>query len=162
MNQKIVLVIAGLLVFIGLTKPDLSKFINRNNNPVVVDEIIVVTPPADIKLREVCQPVIETLKGNPRDARRLSNTFLDIARLIELDGEEMVIKNTEEIKQANSLVGAMLRLDIKGKYPSLSKDCQAVVVSQIGDDNVTLTKELRSSAVEAFMGLGWACYEGSK
>lgn len=163
MKSKTLILASGIiLLIIGILKPDLSFITKNNNSNIVVDEIIVVSPPADAKLREICQPIIETLKGSAKDARRLSNTFLDIARLIELDGEDMVIKNTEEIKQANGLVGPMLRLDIKGKYPSLSKNCQAVLVNQIGDDNVTLTKELRNSAVEAFRALGWACYEGSK
>ena len=85
-----------------------------------------------------------------------------MATLIELDSKNEVIRNTEEIRQANRLAGAMLKLDIKGKYEDLPETAQALVLEAIGDDNVLLNKELRSKAVEGFKALAWACYEGSK
>jgi hypothetical protein len=85
-----------------------------------------------------------------------------MAKLVELDDEEMVIKSTEEIRQANSLAGVMLRLDIKGKYPNLAKETKEVIVNLIGDDQILLSKELRTKAVEGFNTLAWAFNEGSK
>ena len=164
MNNKIVLIVAGLLIALGLLKPDLSSWVNRSN--VNVDEIVVVTPPADAKLREACLPVIESLRNGgttrKQDGKRLANLSLDLARLIELDGEDVVIKNTDEIRYAIGLSGPMLRMDIKGKYPELAKNSQAVIVAGIGDDNVPLDAELRKKAVESFQALGWAYNEGSK
>ena len=57
---------------------------------------------------------------------------------MELDGEDLVIKNTDEIRQANSIAGVMLRLDIKGKYPDLAKEANRYIVTgkQIGSAHV--------------------------
>jgi hypothetical protein len=73
-----------------------------------------------------------------------------------------VVKNTDEIRQANSIAGPMLRLDMKNKYKGLSKESQDVVIAAIGDDNIALSKELRPKAVEGFNALAWAYNEGSK
>ena len=163
MSKKILLIIAGLLIVFGLVKPDLSRFINNNQS---VDRIVVVTPPADAALKEVCGPVIESLKngGSTRvkDGLRLSDLYMDLAILIELDGEDQVVKTTDDIRFANSLSGPMLKMDIKGKYPTLAKDAYNVIVSSIGDDNVPLDPELRAKAVEGFKALAWAFAEGTK
>lgn len=165
MNKKILLVVAAVLIGLGLFKPNLSN-ISIGNGKVNVDEIVVVTPPSDSKLREVCGPVIDALRGGPssrsQDGKRLANLYMDIARLVELDGEDMVIKNTDEVRYANGLAGPMLRMDIKGKYPELAKSAQAVIVAGVGDDNVPLDKDLRAKIVESFKALAWACNEGSK
>ena len=100
--------------------------------------------------------------GAKSDAKRLRDLYLDLAKLVELDGENEVVKSTEEIRQANSLAGVMLRLDIKGKYPDLAKEAKEVVVAAIGDDQILLSKELRAKAVEGLNALAWACNLGSK
>lgn len=163
MNNKILLVIGGLLLLIGLVRPNINFPVNK---PDVVDNIVVVTPPANADLRKSCESVIEAFKTNApnrkKDAQRLSNLYIDLSSLIELDGENEVIRNTEEIRQANSLSGDMLRLNIKGLYPDLAEAAKNVIVSQIGDEIVPLDKDLRLKAVEAFRALSWACNEGSK
>jgi hypothetical protein len=164
MNTKnLVLVLAALLIVIGLFKPDLSKFINlskpSNNSAVVVDK------PSNTDILDECQEVIDALKADSdrkTDGVRLASLYNDLATLVSLDGEDLVLKNTEEIRQANKLAGVMLKLDIKGKYPELAKALQSVVVANIGDDSVLLDSELRTQASEAFKALAWACFEGSK
>ena len=96
------------------------------------------------------------------DCLKLSSLYADMATLIELDNEDTVIKDTAAIRQANSLAGLMLRLNIKDKYPNLAKASREVIVSVIGDDDVVLDNELRSQSVNAFRALSWAFYEGSK
>ncbi|NDB60882.1 hypothetical protein EB001_20920 [bacterium] len=163
MNNKILLIVASLLIIVGLVKPDFS---NLGKGGSSVDQIVVVSPPSDPTLKEACSPVIEALKNGAssrvKDGKRLSNLSLDIARLIELDGEDVVIKTTDEIRYAVSLAGPMLRMDIKGKYPDLAKNSQAVIVAGIGDDNVPLDDATRHKAVESFQALAWAYNEGSK
>lgn len=165
MNNKVLLAIGGILLVLGLFKPNITNILPINK-PDVVDSIVIVTPPQNEELRKKCQLVIDVLKSGSsdrkKDGNRLSDLYMDIATLIELDGENEVVKTTEEIRQANSLCGAMLRLDIKGKYPGLSDGAQVVVSSCIGDDIVPLDPELRKKAVEAFRGLAWACSEGAK
>lgn len=161
MNKTVLLIIGGLLLFIGLVRPNLNLPINSP-----VDNIIVVSPPNDVDLKSKCKLVIDVLKSGSsdrsNDGKRLSELYMDIATLIELNGDNEIIKTTEEIRQANILSGAMLRMNIKGKYPGLSDAAQTVILSQIGDDSSPLDDALRSKAVEAFRALAWACNEGSK
>lgn len=163
-NSKLLLVIAGLLIVVGLTKPDLS-FLNNKPTPVVLDSIVQVSKPTDSGLLEKSNKVIQSLKqGSSRkyDGQRLALLYLDLSTLIELDGENEVVKTTEEIRQANSLAGVMLRLNIQGDYPGLAEAAKDLVVSHIGDDAVNLDSTLRTKASEAFKALAWACNEGSK
>lgn len=162
MNKKLLLAVGLLLLGIGIFKPNLSIPINKPDNHTIV----IVTPPSDKDLRELCKPVIDALQkgSNDRnaDGKRLSELYFDLATLIELDGENEVIKTTEEIRQANSLGGLMLRMNIKGKYPDLVGAAQQLLSKTIGDDMVPLDKELRAKAVETFRALSWATNEGSK
>lgn len=160
MNSKILLIIACVLILIGVTKPEFGGWLPVNSPTVVV------TPPSDSAIMELCTPVIMALKegGSSRsqDGKRLSNLFMDISTLIELDNNDQVVKTTDDIRYVNALSGPMLRMDIKGKYPNLASSAQKVVVSIIGDDSIPLDSELRQKTVEAFRALAWACNEGSK
>ncbi len=163
-SKTLLLILAGVLIFVGLTKPDLKWPVKPK--PSVVDTIVVVTPPESKELREKCQSVIDVLQNGSgdrkQDGKRLSELYSDLAVLIRLDGDKEVVKTTEEIRQANSLSGVMLQMNIKDKYEGLSEATQKVIVSEIGDDIVPLDEQLRGKAVQAFMALSWACLEGSK
>ena len=163
MSQKnILLGLAALLIVIGLLKPEFSNILGPNK-PVVVD-VLELPEPTDPAVKKEADDVVSVLKeaGAKGDAKRLRDLYLDLAKLVELDGENEVVKNTEEIRQANSLAGVMLKLDIKGKYPDLAKEAKEVVVASIGDDQILLSKELRVKAVEGLNALAWACNTGSK
>jgi hypothetical protein len=163
MNNKVLLAIGIALLLLGFFKPNFNFPINK---PGPVDTIVVVTPPETKELREKCQLVIDVLQNGPsdrkQDGKRLSDLYSDLAVLIRLDGENEVVKTTEEIRQANSLSGVMLQMNIKDKYKGLSDATQTVLLSELGDDAVPLDEELRGKAVKAFMALSWACLEGSK
>lgn len=165
MNTKnLLLGLAGILVVIGLLKPDLSKFINVSN-PSNNSVTVLVEKPSNKDLLDECQDVIDALKENKdrkNDGTRLAALYNDLATLISLDGEDMTLKNTEEIRQANKLAGVMLKLDIKGKYPALAKATNSVIVASLGDDSVMLDDKLREQAIEGFKALAWACIEGTK
>jgi hypothetical protein len=163
MSQKnILLGLAALLIVIGLLKPEFSNILGPNR-PVAVD-VLELPEPTDETVKKEADDVVALLKeaGAKNDARRLRDLYIDLAKLVELDGEDEVIKSTEEIRQTNSLTGVMLRLDIKGKYPNLAKEAKEVVVASIGDDQILLSKELRAKAVEGLNALAWACNQGSK
>lgn len=163
MSQKnILLGLAALLIVIGLLKPEFSNILGPNK-PVSVD-VLELSAPTDEALKKEADDVVSVLKesGAKGDAKRLRDLYLDLAKLVELDGENEVVRSTEEIRQANSLAGVMLRLDIKGKYPDLAKEAKEVVVASIGDDQILLSKELRAKAVEGLNALAWACNMGSK
>jgi hypothetical protein len=163
MNQKVVLIVGGLLILFGLTKFDLGSVIPFKR-PSAVD-LMEITAPSDEKIKKEAQDVIDLLKvsnGSKADFKKLRDLSLDLGRLVELDGEDLVVKNTDEIRQANSISGVMLRLDIKGKYPNLAKEAKEVIVSAIGDDNIPLSSDLRNKAVIGFNALAWAYNEASK
>ncbi len=160
-KNSILLIIAGILVVIGLLKPNLSNLIPSKNNTNRV--VLNLEAPTDDTIKKECDDVIAVVKnGNKTDAIRLRDLYADIADLIALDQENEVIRNTEEIKQANSLSGLMLKLDIRDKYQNLAKESKDVIVSVIGDDSVPLSAELRAEAVKAFRYLAWAYDQGAK
>jgi hypothetical protein len=160
-DKKVLLALGGLLILLGLLKPEFSNVLNPR--PSVVDVLELPTP-TDEAVKKEADDVVALVKesGAKGDAKRLRDLYLDLAKLVELDGEDEVIKSTEEIRQANSLAGIMLRLDIKGKYPNLAKEAKEVVVAAIGDDQIPLSKELRGKAVEGLNALAWAFNMGSK
>lgn len=164
MNNKALLVIGGLLIFLGLTKPDLSWLNINLPRPVVSD--IVVTEPTDAVLLAKCNGVIDSLRSGPSartvDGKKLAELYQDLATLFSLDGENVVVTTTEEIRQANSIAGQISRLGLKDKYPDLASSSEAVVVAALGEENVPLNSTSRAKAVEAFQALSWACYQGSK
>lgn len=162
MKDKLLLGIGGLLIILAILKPDINGFINNSNynNPVVVVENV------DSETKVLVKTIVDIIKNGPStrrdDGKKLASLFSDIATLIEIDGEDQVISNTEEIKQANSIAGKMLKLNLKDKYPNLSNECTNYIKTVIGDDNVALDTDLRNKSVQAFRGIAWACYEGSK
>lgn len=167
MQNRILLGIGILLIGLGIFKPNFII-----NNSIVKPECsavetYVIDAPADTTLIEKANNIIDILKKSEdstrkNDCLKLSSLYSDMATLIELDNEDTVIKDTAAIKQANSLSGKMLRLNIKDKYPNLAESSRELVVSAIGDDDVVLDNELRIKAVNAFRALSWAFYEGSK
>lgn len=162
MNTKnLLLLIGAVLIVLGLFKPNLSNIVNvaPSNTAVIVEK------PSNIELLDECQDVVNALKKNndrKYDAPRLASLYNDLATLISLDNEDMVVKNTEEVRQANKLAGVMLKLDIKGKYPELAKATNSVIVASLGDDSLMLDDKLRQQAVDGFKALAWACLEGTK
>jgi hypothetical protein len=164
MNNKVILILASLLIALGLIQPNVSDW-GLSKKPVSID-VLELSVPVDENVKKEADDVVSLLKESgssvKADAKRLRDLYLDLAKLVEFDGEEEVIKSTEEIRQANSLAGLMLRLDIKGKYPNLAKEAKEVVVAAIGDDQIILSKELRAKAVEGLNALAWACNEGGK
>lgn len=164
MNKKVVLAIGIVLLVLGYTKFDFSSLVPHAPVPSGVD-VMELSEPTDPVVKKEAEDVIALLKtfgSSKGDFRRLRDLYLDMGRLVELDSEDLVIKNTEEIRQANSLAGVMLRLDMKNKFPNLAKECKEVIVASIGDDNVLLSKELRPKGVDGFNALAWAFNEGSK
>jgi hypothetical protein len=162
LNKKILLALAALLILVGILKPEFGSLLP--NKPVEV-YVLELTEPTDTNIKEKADKVVEILKSDnshKTDIKRLRDLCLDLGRLVELDGENEVVKTTEAIRQANMLAGPMLRLDIKGQYPTLAKAAEDVIVAAIGDDDVLLNPDLRTKAVQGFNALAWAFNKGSK
>lgn len=166
-QNKVLLTIGIVLLLIGFFKPDLSSLIPGGSTIVVPSNNCVIDAPSDINILEKATIVKDILLASNDSTRKgdcvkLSSLYCDMATLIELDNEDMVIKDTSTIKEANSLSGKMLRLNIKDKYPNLAESSEKVVVAAIGEDDVILDGNMRTKAAEAFRALSWAFYEGSK
>lgn len=163
-KEKILLVIASVLILLGLFKPDFNSLIPTTVPSVV--NVLDVNPPTDEKLKQLAIKVTECFKSGSSDrkteALKLAQLYHDISVLISLDAENEVISNTESIRQTNTLAGPMLRMQIKDKYDGLAQAADDLITSNIGKENVKLTEELRNKSVEAFLALSWACLEGSK
>ena len=166
MNKNLLLILAAGLIFIGFVRPNIQIFnpVENNNNVVVND--VVIDSPSNENLKKLSTEVTRIFKDygsdSKADALRLRDLYKDLATLIELDGNEKVLTTTEDIRQANKLSGAMLRLDIKNKYIDLASTTNAVIVEAIGLDDVALNTDLRKRAIEGFMALAWACNESTK
>jgi hypothetical protein len=169
MQNKILLSVGVVLLIFGVFKPDLSNigFPININEPACSVESYVTDAPEDTELLEKARAVTDIVKSSndstrKSDCLKLSSLYADIATLIELDGSDMVVKDTASIRQVNGIAGNMLRLDVKNKYPGLAESAKDLLVSSIGDDDVVLDEETRANAVKSFMALSWAFYEGSK
>ena len=168
MNNKVLLAIGAVLIFVGVTKPDLSSInIPLGGSAVCNIENYVIDAPADDNLLEKSRAIISILKDSDdstksSDCMKLSALYADMATLISLDNQDRVISDTSSIKEANSLAGKMLRLNIKDKYEGLAEAAKDLVASTIGEDDVVLDDDLRQKSVDAFRALSWAFYEGGK
>lgn len=163
--NKILLVIAAILVCIGLFRPQVSNVINNPKAEQTVCSSFIVTPPIDRGLKAKAESVIKALSissDRKTDGVKLASLYHDISSLIELDGENQVVKTTDDVRQVNSLAGLMLKLNIKGKYPDLPQAANDIILTAIGQDNILLNQNLRAKAADGFKALSWACSEGSK
>ena len=165
-RNQIILCVAGVLLFIGIFKPDLSWLRSPIQTPTVVDTIEIDSPKSK-ELKQLAENVRDCFLNSDsstrqNDARMLSNLYRDLALLVSLNNANEVITSTETIRQANILCGAMLNLDIKGKYAGLAEAAEKLLSSTIGSENVKMTNDLRAKSIDCFNALSWACQEGSK
>lgn len=164
MNNKLLLSVGVLLVLLGLFKPSIPSLLNNVSSSTTLEQY-ETNAPSNPELLEKSKKVIEILQSvnhstKSYECQKLSALYYDLATLVELDNEDLVIKDTNGIREANGLAGKMLKLNIKDKYPNLAKASQDLVVSQLGDNDVVLDADLRKKAAECFKALSWAFYQG--
>lgn len=168
MSKKSVLLLVGaVLIFLGVFKPNLSNIIIPNVTNGVSVENQVTDAPGDAELYAKAKNIVDILSqssvsNKKNDCLKLSSLYADMAILVELDAQDLVIKDTASIREANILAGKMLKLDIKDKYAGLAEAAKDLMLLQVGDDDVVLDNDLRNKASEGFRALSWAFYEGSK
>jgi hypothetical protein len=165
MKNNILLALGALLVCFSLFGQYFDTDFLKPGLPDTTS--YVIDAPADTGLLEKAKIVTETIQNSEdtttrSDCLRLSALYADMAILLELDKDDLVIKDTASIREANSLSGKMLRLNIKDKYPGLAEDAKDLLSEALGDEDVTLDDDLRAKAVDAFRALSWAFYEGSR
>lgn len=156
-NNSLLWLVAALLLVVGVFQPSLSHFNSSS-------QAVSVSLPSD-ELQSKCEKIIQIVKSSDysdkaEDMRKLSRLYLDLAKLISINDDDTLIKNTEEIREANKLSGKMLELNIKDKYTDLGEELNGVVKSYIGDDNIALSPELRQRSVDVFKAIAWALTKG--
>lgn len=164
MNNKALLAIGVLLVLLGVFKPNIPILSNNGSSSTTLEQY-ERNPPSNPELLEKSKEVIRILQSvghstKSYECQKLSALYYDLATLVELDNEDLVIKDTNGIREANGLAGKMLKLNIKDKYPNLAKASQDLVVSQLGENDIVLDSDLRKKASECFRALSWAFYQG--
>jgi len=147
------------LLLIGIGLIAFSLFSSKISILSLGTQSIDIPKPIDPVLLELAAPVTSALNGAGDDAEKLASLYNDIATLIEINDD--IIKNTEEIREANKIAGKMSKLDLKGKYPNLGEAANNMIIKYIGDENAALSDDLRTKSVNAFRALAWACKEGS-
>jgi hypothetical protein len=175
MSKSFVLVIGVVLIAVGVFKPDLSNLLpNNGGGDSVVVPSVEFAEPTDPNLMASALKVADALKigeNHKEDGLALAKLYHDIARLIELDGDNEIVKTTTEIAEVNSVAGRLMNLQLRGQYPDLAKAAKSLVVNALNGevdaeesevDVAVLNAESRSVAVAAFDALAWGCFEGSK
>lgn len=163
MNKNIILACGIGLICIGIFRPNL----NLNTKPQADSNAISIVAPSDNDIRKEAEEVTALMRASDSsslrtDCAQLRDLYVNFAAMVSLDNTDVVINTTEEIRKANSISGKLLQalgLDVKTKYTNLAKECQDVIVTAIGDDNVALSPDLRKKAADGFSGLAWAFNE---
>lgn len=165
-KDKVVLILAGALVLIGLLKPDFSNLIPSNRPVAVETETLQAPISADVKaVAEKVTKIFKesTAKDKKVKGQRFKSLMIDLAKLIKLDGEREIVKSTKELRLANSIAGRMSDLDMKGEFTDLAKTCTEVLVASLGGtEDILLTPELREKGGDGFLAIAWAVEQGLK
>ncbi len=155
-NNGILWLVAALLIGVGFFQQSISSVMFKPTSAVVA--------PSD-DLQERCKKLTEIVRSakdpdKQTDMKKLVGLYLDLAKLISIDDEDTVIKNTEEIREANRLSGRMSDFNLKNKYEDLGAELNSIVLGYIGEDNAALSPELRQKGVDVFRALAWAINQG--
>lgn len=164
MNNKFLLCIGVAMLCFGLFKDRIPSIdvLSFMDNPSV-NNVYITEDPQDDNLLFNANAIVDILDNNESPTKKeeclkLSALYRDLSVLISLD--DSPITDTATIREANSLCGQMLNLDIKDKYPGLAEAAKLLLVDSIGEDDVSLTAENRQKAVAAFEALSWSFYKG--
>jgi len=108
---------------------------------------------------ESLKTLVTPLRGiisDEKDAGIASQFFLDFADVVERDVE--IVKSTQQLRAGYIRAETLLlqRTDMVGRYPGFGAAKDAVLKQVLGLENVSLTAEKRSKAVEAFKAIAWA------
>lgn len=164
MNNKVLIVIALVLILLGLSRHSSVNFPVVNPSPETATETLKIEAPQDEELKGLAEGVRDSLKNGDsdrsKDGMRLASLYNDMSILISIDDD--IIKNTGAIAEANVLSAKLLQIDLKGKYPGLSEAAEKLFKTYVSDKAVALDDTLRDKAVKAFQALAWGCLEGAK
>ena len=105
--------------------------------------------------------IARILDGNPADAARIQAVYTAMANVLEKDTEG-IIKSTEDVRQANGLVGRLAYgTELKGKYPGLATAVDNEIIRAIGRQRVELSSDMKAKCVQAFRDIARGASEAN-
>lgn len=157
-----VLVIASLLLFTGCIYPVPGP--DNEPEPVPAPAPAPAPAPNDLdapspELQSLVAP-LATIITDKADAEKTAQFFTDFADVVERDSD--VIKTTKDLRDGYVRAETLMlqRTDMVGKYPGFGAAKDEVLAEAIGLDQVTLTPEKRTKAVDVFNAMAWALRSG--
>ena len=93
------------------------------------------------------------------DAKQISDFFLELGDVVYADPG--FIQTTGNFREFNMTAGGLnfAGLELKGKYPELGAEIDAVIINSIGSEDQTLTDSKRSELVKCLNAIAWAVHQ---
>ena len=138
MSEKLRLILAGVLVFVGLFGQQIFSFVKENVEIVNIPSVEKEEP--NLTYKTLVQDITD-LDIEPQDARQLGDFFSELADVVKTDPG--FIKTTGVFRDFNVRAGGLnfAGLEIKNKYPSLGQEIDGAIMDTLGDQDVSLTDE---------------------
>ncbi len=122
----------------------------------------VVREPSEA-MKSTVKPVVRAVsKMSPIDRLWLQTIYSNAAKVVAADGivEPQVIVSTEGLRAIHvailKFIWRGMAENPPGEYEGLSEAIEGVVDEVLGEDQRSLTPELRAKAVEVFDAIAWA------
>lgn len=152
MSEKLRLILAGVLVFVGLFGQQIFSFVKENVEIVNIPSVEKEEP--NLTYKTLVQDITD-LDIEPQDARQLGDFFSELADVVKTDPG--FIKTTGVFRDFNVRAGGLnfAGLEIKNKYPSLGQEIDGAIMDTLGDQDVSLTDEKRKELVDCLNAIAW-------
>jgi hypothetical protein len=117
--------------------------------------------PKDQNLLSQLQSLKQVMKGvdAKTDSALLAKLYAQAAD-VTTDAGSAVCRSTGDVRTL--ILGFAATVDkanLKGKYPGLGKQLDALMLAQLGAENTYLSTESRAKAVVMLQGIAWALWE---
>lgn len=132
------------------------------STPVLPTASVVVQEPRQA-MKSAVKPVVRVVsKMSPIDRLWLQTIYSNAAKVVAADGvvEPQVIVTTEGLRAIHvailKFIWRGMAENPPGEYEGLSEAIESAVGEVLGEDQRSLTPELRAKAVEVFDAIAWA------
>ena len=118
----------------------------------------IVEPTAELK---EATKALRGIISDPVDAADTAQFYVDFADVIDRDVD--IIKTTGTIREGFMRAEKLMlqRTDLVGKYPGFGEAKDAVLAEHLGLEDVQLSEEKRTAAVNIFRAIAWSIKNGA-
>lgn len=127
-----------------------------------VSSVVVVREPSEA-MKATVKPVVRAVsKMSPIDRLWLQTIYSNAAKVVAADGivDPQVIVSTEGLRAVHvailKFIWRGMAENPPGEYAGLSEAIEGAMGDVLGEDQRSLTPELRAKAVEVFDAIAWA------